>query len=311
MTQPRVADYAPPVAQICQTFHERAVATWLDIATGHAIGLIPGEESITDYHLLHIQREHPFEIRAHRYSKWKESRSSGADWEWWFGGHSAWTALRIQAKKIDYEAQTFPGLDRTSWRKRQVDRLIDSSADDNVSPWYCFYTSRPEREESYECRCGAVLPSSFVRGCSLLPAGHVRHLIDERRSGFLDIIPGSVPWSCLLCCPRWRGSGDPLVDRVRSYISVALRESGYELSDSDYEPPPIVEYPPDYVRALLGDEEAGSSVTSNPPAHISSVLVVRDDGEFPPSAPWSGNSRSEIYSKFWEKGHGHHTVRPQ
>lgn len=120
---------------LCSTFHSRAITTWLDIVNGQRMNLIPSEESITDYHLLEIQRKNPFEVRSRRFTKWQESRGSGADWEWWIGGGFRWIGLRIQAKKIDFLKQAFPELARKSWRKRQVDRLIESSASDGVAPW--------------------------------------------------------------------------------------------------------------------------------------------------------------------------------
>jgi hypothetical protein len=264
---------------LCATFHTRAIATWLDIALGERIGLVPGEESITDYHLLAIQRAHPLEVRAHRYSKWKESRASGADWEWWLGGYSGWVALRIQAKKIDFRKQWFPGLDKSSWGKRQVDRLIESSTQDHVAPWYCFYASRDEIEAPFECRCGCVLGSSFVRGCSLVPAAHVRRLIDAKRKGFEDFIPPSIPWSCLFCCPRWGANAGRLVDRIHAVLQWAVAESDYgqPIGPEAYLPP-LIERPPDYVRALLGDDDAQRSTRLSPPRHISSVLVITETG---------------------------------
>jgi hypothetical protein len=261
---------------LCETFYGRSIRTWVELLHAYRAAITLNEESITDYHLLEIQLAHPFEVRTHKFSKWRESRASGADWEWWIGGmYHQWIGLRIQAKKIDFATGTYPGLPRKSWHKRQVDRLIESSAHDGVSPHYCFYTSRDEPPDTFECRCGAVLTSSYARGCSIHPAAHVRALIDAGHDRVDQIIPGSVPWSCLFCCPRWGAGQEPLADRVRAFFT-----DGYP----DYESflPRTLEVPPDYVQQLLGPA-AGFDVPAafSPPAHVSHVLVTTDLVLFP------------------------------
>jgi Family of unknown function (DUF6615) len=178
---------------LCTTLHRRAVTTWSNLLTAHHSGLSLGEESITDFNLLEIASAHHREVRTYKWTKFREGRYSGADWEWWFGSATGWLGVRIQAKCLDLTVSSFPRLSHTSYKKRQVDRLIESSAKDSVVPLYCFYLATAGPEKPFECKCGMIQLTNHARGCCITRAADVRDLIDANLNHVTDVEPNFSP----------------------------------------------------------------------------------------------------------------------
>ena len=83
-----------------------------------------GEESITDW-LLFALSESLTSLKYKTFSRHKEARETGADWEWWFVDDKKALCLRIQAKKlfasksncISHERRTFSFLKFRNYKK--------------------------------------------------------------------------------------------------------------------------------------------------------------------------------------------------
>jgi hypothetical protein len=165
---------------------------------GLRVGLLPGEETLTDLNLITMKRSGSPHLYAVKHSRAQESRS-GADFELWIGSAGDWRGLRIQAKKINPSTGGFDEFTGGAKRKKAISQAADLIFDSNRpgeptrEPMYCFYNyweakspSAPtvRRDASYGCAVAsafAVLPN--------LAAG-------ESRLGALSPI---LPWERLVC----------------------------------------------------------------------------------------------------------------
>src|SRR4051812_39766278 len=79
----------------CQAFHStlRELATWMRKQSG------VGEESLTDWLLFQLSERIP-RLRYIKFTRHREARVTGADWEWWFVGLTASLGIRVQAKRL-------------------------------------------------------------------------------------------------------------------------------------------------------------------------------------------------------------------
>jgi hypothetical protein len=96
---------------------------WERQEDGHVHGLSPAEESLTDYLLLDLKLRHPDRIHVRKFTKWQEGRTTGADWEWWFGDRRGWFGMRVQAKKLNSGRRLYSGLDHVAGSSGEVPQV--------------------------------------------------------------------------------------------------------------------------------------------------------------------------------------------
>lgn len=127
---------------LCQTMRRLAQTTFEELAEGYRLGLAPNEETLTDKHLLELQRRHPGRISVKRFSKAEEA-ANGADWEWWFHRAGRGFGMRVQAKRQSRQFR-YPELGRNAGSSGhlQVDRLIEDAAVSGILPYYALYNHR-------------------------------------------------------------------------------------------------------------------------------------------------------------------------
>jgi hypothetical protein len=226
---------------LCWTFVDCAVRTWHYIYTGAAIGLVPGEETLTDLNLLEIQARHPRLVKVWKFSRYREARQSGAEWEWWIGSRSRWVGMRVQAKIVKpttTPAQLAKGLQYKGGRQLRL--LLTSSRRDGLFPLYCFYNARSQWVTG---RCTRCLPFPQVFGCAIASATKIKSALDAKQPA--HILDACRPWSCLVCPDCHQSRARSLAEQAYEFLSI--ESDGIEF-DVDVEP--LRDRPPDYLQAL-------------------------------------------------------------
>jgi hypothetical protein len=221
----------------------------------HWIGRQPtvGEESITDWLLFELSERLSW-VRYKKFTRYAESRESGADWEWWFVSRRRTLGLRVQAKKVTAGSDHYQGLAHTSRTGLQIELLIDAARRDNLLASYALYHCPAS---SPTVRCGGQKGAGKDEGVFFADAGslYTRFLKAGRAKVEADaLIAQSNPLSCLFCCPMTTEHGNDPVDGVYHQIFAYFAEGIRETANSNVDRPGIVERPPQYVQTLLEQE---------------------------------------------------------
>jgi hypothetical protein len=257
---------------LCDTFRDISIRTSKDLKYSNDIGLTLYEESITDYLLLDLVRNHPKQVKVFKFSKWVEGQKSGADWEWWLGGKSGWFPMRVQAKRLDSFRKQFTGLKKTirSSGIRQVDLLIQDANRYNITPVYLFYGywdhcpyfhwHQPKARRSW-------------RGCSIADASIVREHINRNQIDMVAMGQISAPLSCLVCCPNAKKSAT-LQSKAQT-LAMSLR---YIHNIEDESIPEIRTKLPEYITGLISARTSGeiNNYLSDQSERLAGVVLIQD-----------------------------------
>lgn len=189
--------------RLCKTFLHQADDIWTSICEAQKFGLSYTEETITENFLLHLKKYNPNEIHFKSFKK-KEERINGADWEWWIGRNGQWNGMRVQAKRIKLPDEKFESLFYKSKKaiNRQIDYLIESAKNNNLTPiftLYCYSENvtqlREMKQHCYERWNGPFYQS----GCLV---AHAQNIESRGSKKLEDIMNFSFPWHLLVCkCP--------------------------------------------------------------------------------------------------------------
>jgi len=248
--------------RLCRTFVDRAVQTWRYVDIGARNRLIPGEETLTDINLLEIQGRHPGAVRIWRFSKWKEGRATGADWEWWIGGSGWWVGMRVQAK--NWRPGTTPKhlAARLNYRRgQQLQLLLSSSAQDGLFPLYCLYNGR--RRWPW-LTCPTCQPSPQAFGCTIVPATCVASALHSGSGA--HILSCCRPWSCLVCGQCLGFPTGALAHQIYDSLLPAFETLQFRMS-------PLREQLPQYILAL----REGAPPERLP--DVARLLLIEEGGE--------------------------------
>ena len=202
-----------------------------------------GEESITDWLLFALSESLP-SLKYITFSRHKEARETGADWEWWFIDNSKALCLRIQAKKLFASKDNYNSLAYTNRYGLQIEKLIDNAKEKNAIPFYTFYYSPPSNPKVL---CGGTTWNKQDCGIFISPAKKLYNdfiVHGKKKITDVDILTISNPLHCLVCCMNARS-----VDDVYNHISMYYENSIHNeegLHDST----------PHYVQILLKQEES-------------------------------------------------------
>lgn len=262
---------------ICYSFDEQSIITWKRQEFGNKNGISLSEDSITDFNLLELQIEHPYEIRTQTYSNTEEGKN-GADWEWWLGSNHNWLGLRIQAKKLDGRSLTYGELDHTNSKGRQIDILIEEALNEYPPriPLYVFYNYwnttkvKPKWECDHEPQCFEILGHEEFFGCAFSYANHVKKILDTKGKKLDDIIKVSYPWSCLICCHKFSKDSMDLPHRALSFVKKRLK---FHFEDeNNLEKRFIGEDIPDYVIKIMNGDSL--SVNDWEQSGVNKITVI-------------------------------------
>ena len=118
--------------KLCETFRALAFRTFDQMARARRVGHQPLEETFTDTNILELKDRHPTEIYCRTFNKHEEGKN-GADLELWLTNHSmsSWLGMRLQAKVLHIESDTFPHLHYKSGKskKYQLSKLKKSGGE--------------------------------------------------------------------------------------------------------------------------------------------------------------------------------------
>ena len=136
------------------------------------VGHQPLEETFTDTNILELKDRHPQDIYCRTFTKPQEG-INGADWEWWLtdAKRSAWLGLRVQAKVLHLESNTFAHLHYKSGKTKgyQASKLKRECATEGLIPLYCFYLHERPGATVRSTRCGSFAHAAEAYGCALAP----------------------------------------------------------------------------------------------------------------------------------------------
>jgi hypothetical protein len=228
---------SPP---LCATLSELADETWTLMSFGLARtdSREPDERTFTDHNFLHLERLHASETRIWLFDGSVEALT-GADVEWWVGDGSTYVRMLVQAKRLNRKDQYAEvGRDIGQTGIRQIDRLVEicehglpqlsgGTAHLGLTPVYIFYNGDLRTSVVPQDGCGNPGVSRNQRGCVVSHARTVKTILDTRRRRRTlprgEIAAYTLPWQCLLCCPR--RTGDPA-----SLLADALRQTTIDAS---------------------------------------------------------------------------------
>ncbi len=149
---------------------------------------------MTDWALYDLSSKLPvFKYRS--FTRKEESRFYGADFDYWILGKTKHVACRIQAKRIKKNENHYPALAYPNRNKKQNDLLLSSSQNDNLRPFYLFYSNMHSQPN-----CPQL---NYNPGILIADAFNVqsKFLVNKAKVRDLNIIKECMPWECMFCCP--------------------------------------------------------------------------------------------------------------
>ena len=232
-----------------------------------------GEESITDFLLLHLYRNHQQEVTIKKFNKQNEEPKTGADWEWWFVSGNQSFGMRVQAKRLKTDTLNYVKLGKKvgATKTMQVDRLINSAKRNQCFPVYCFYNYWATSSFVPKQRCPHLMPFTCLYGCAVADAREVRLLVKAKKRSLVAFAPHLWPWMCLVCCTNQPSNNSSLAERVRAFAVNLARDKT--------EVPDVRTSPPVYVSALIGKSLETNVDTALPDKDVAGILVIQERKE--------------------------------
>lgn len=196
---------------LVSTLETLAVDTWERLRDARALGILFGEETITDILLLDLKRKASPRSRVIQTPKSKE-KDNGTDWEWWLGSNRrGWIRLAIQAKKLHLEKGKYTTLSHKVGTQLQINLLEKYALANHAIPAYVLYNhlSPSIATKGWNC-CDSEIDVRQL-ACTVTPSSVVRKaIVTLGAKRFIDIHgdPQTIPWRCLAKCKRLRGVYD-------------------------------------------------------------------------------------------------------
>jgi hypothetical protein len=213
-----------------------------------------GEESLTDWLLYELGERLPW-VRYRKFNRTEEARVSGADWDWWFISRAVSLGLRIQAKKLVAGTDHYPGLAYSNRHGMQVEKLRESSASDNLLPFYVLYYSAAPTAHPVLCR--GKPDAGFQEGTFLAAADVLyRKFIAPGRTNVdaAPLLAESNPLSCILCCPMMHEADKKvrgIYHHLERYFPLAMQPLNEEARNANEQDRGLHHRPPAHILALL------------------------------------------------------------
>lgn len=253
---------------LCKTFQQLAMRTWRDLRDSQDLGLLRGEETITDDLLLYLGKRHKSEVVIVQHNKSRE-KQTGTDWEWWLGAQASWFGMRIQAKRLDIPNLSYRGINRKRKGVYQVTRLMRSARQNSCFPAYVFYNYWDHKRFRSQWNCRSFPRNIELLGCTFAGASAVKSLM-KSNTPLLNVDKIAWPWMCLVCCKGFSDPGAALSVRARDLVSQLP-------GDSDLIPD-IAKKLPDYVLASLSKRyKATGEFPADP--DLAGIVVVSEEVE--------------------------------
>jgi hypothetical protein len=182
-------------------FEVLASTTWHTILRAHRNRIVFGEDAITSINLNAIVSLNARSIAVE--DTRVDEAHKGCDFELWIGSDGpGWARYAVQAKKITLRTSRYEQLNHKVRGQRQLDVLNTYARRVRAAPLYCFYNfANPV--SSWNC----ALPRDEPQlGCMVTPAAVVDEALRLRRGSrnfaWMHRQPETIPWRCLIKCPR-------------------------------------------------------------------------------------------------------------
>lgn len=213
-----------------------AEATWQRLEQARRYDVRLGEETLTDLLALEWARSNRDHYRLFQTTKAHEARR-GTDIEIRIRvGRGSAIVVAIQAKKLSRSTDRYVTLGARvrSTGYRQIDVLERFAKQSRAKALYLLYNHIDVPNPARYWHCCRELDKPQL-GCTLVPAAHIREVLDWRRGGrdFRSIHShrGVVPWRCLFECPK---ALDPSARGTKgieahAHRLLALADSGFAI----------------------------------------------------------------------------------
>lgn len=259
---------SPSGSPLCRTFQVLARQIWKDLRDSSKANLLRGEETITDDLLLALARRHPREVKIKQFNK-RQEKSTGADWEWWFGDGIRWFGIRTQAKRLDIPNLHYKNITRNIGKtgRKQIDRLIKDAHSNQCYPAFCFYNYWCESQYDPIWKCGTLAPVRELLGCTVADASAVKHSA-KTVTPLAAVDKVAWPWMCLVCCQGFSPPGATLPQRASDFI--------HQMAENTDSIPEIADKLPEYVSQSLDKRDLGQGDFADDP-ELAGVVVINEE----------------------------------
>lgn len=274
----------------CSTFQNIAIRTWWRMHNNFNTSIRLREDGFTSLNLQDIYILLNKNITVFDFNAKEESNITGADWEWWFLDKSGFFGAAVQAKRLKSNNKYDVGYIPPSNKYPQIERLLDYSIKNSISPMYCFYNWFSTIPVGTTWPCGSFPRQDDLLGCTLADAWTV-YAHHKKREYSANVYLGfSEPWHCITCC---RPVGADSATRA-SEVTKRLVSHGKKLLDVDYPntyknadipTPKIHETLPDRVIKMIqmGNKETIGQLTQDQRDNLPRRLLLLGDLSLCPS----------------------------
>ncbi len=183
-----------------ELFEILASTTWHNILRAQRNGISFGEDAITSINLNAIASLNDGAVAIE--DTHVDEAHKGCDFEMWIGNERlGWQGYAVQAKKVRASSGRYGQLSHTVRGRSQIEILNDYAKRVRAAPVYCFYNFA-----SHVSNWNCAMPREDTQlGCMVVPAAVVERALRSRgcrQFVWMHSQPESIPWRCLLTCPR-------------------------------------------------------------------------------------------------------------
>ena len=214
------------------------------------------EESLTDWLLFDLSQQIP-RITYRTFSRHKEARKTGADWEWWFLFQTFAFKMRVQAKKLFPYKDHYKGIAYKNRYGRQIERLLDDAKLENFMPFYAFYTAETA---DVMCQVHRNAEGVFIAGGNSIYDEVIS--VPRRPISSQDLLKHSLAISCFFCPVMVAGnvqvthsglrdSGDGLLRFIERYYASERTKQPEDGEENEIAIPGVHRQIPPYVESFV------------------------------------------------------------
>jgi transposase len=183
-----------------ELFEVLASTTWHTLYRTNRNRIVFGEDAITSINLNAVfsLNNHSIAVEDTRV----DEAHKGCDFELWIGSNGrGWSRYAVQAKKITMNSGRYEQLNHEVRGRRQIDILTHHAKGVRAAPLYCFYNFAPQ-VSTWNCSLRRDEPQL---GCTVTPAEVVEQALcirGSRNFAWIHQQPETIPWRCLITCPK-------------------------------------------------------------------------------------------------------------
>ncbi|MCW5318833.1 hypothetical protein GTQ43_35840 [Nostoc sp. KVJ3] len=259
---------APVFDSLCSTFQLQAARTWSLVKNNHNTSVHLREDGITALNLQELYQFNSNRFLVFDFTTKKENAITGADWEWWFIQQNSFFGTVVQAKVLLRNLIYSINQSDTNGYP-QIQRLLNYAIHYQVTPLYCFYNYWIPGTQSPNWFCHSFGNRSELWGCTLADALNTLLLHQRKRHSVKDLLPISVPWHCVACCPGiYSDELQGIATRACGFAQ-ALRQRLFEVPEERDFRENISDLPkintkrqlPPRIRSLISALQSGHGIT--------------------------------------------------